>query len=237
MRAIRVCFIQLLSCIKKDRMLFVICFIPLLVGPLIKFGIPMAESILAENLSVQYFLSPYYGLFDMFFAMLTPILLCFVVAMVTLEENDDRIAVYLFITPLGRIGYLFARFGVTAAISCIATLFLMPFFKLTDLTSLSTIFLVLGGTFQGVMAALMIVTLSSNKLEGMAVAKLSTLTVFGMVGPYFVHSNIQYVLSPLPTFWLGKAIYENKFIYVFPSMILFLVWIFYLLKIFLHKIS
>ena len=99
-----------------------------------------------KRLHMPAVLSPYYGLIDVIFAMLSPAMFCFAAAMVVLEETDEKTAAYLFVTPLERRGYLAARLGIPAAVLLFAA----------------------GGTLQGVIAALLILAFSSNKLEGMA---------------------------------------------------------------------
>jgi len=106
----------------------------------------------------------------------------------------------------------------------------LPVFKLTSLSFVEIISLTIGGTLQGIIISLLIVTLSSNKLEGMAVTKLSTLMIFGAVIPFFIKHNIQYVLFLLPAFWIGKAISENTPFYVLLAFALSAIWIFFLLK-------
>ena len=72
--------------------------------------------------------------------MLSPVMFCFVAAMVILEETDDHITGYLFITTLGRKGYLAARLGLPAVISFIITLVLLPIFRLTKLSAWKSCF-------------------------------------------------------------------------------------------------
>ena len=156
--------------------------------------------------------------------------------MVSLEERDEKTAVYLFITPLRKTGYMVARFCVPAVIAFLVTIILLPVFKLTDLSPLTILLLAVGGTLQGMMIALIVLTISSNKLEGMAVTKLSTLTVLGAVIPFFIQSDIQYIIFPLPSFWVGKAILENMPLYMLPAFVLSAIWIFFLFKQYLRKI-
>ncbi len=75
---------------------------------------------------------------------------------------------------------------------------------------------------QGMIVALLVLTISSDKLEGMALTKLST--------------DIQYVISPLPSFWIGKAILENMPLYMLPAFVLSDMWICFLFKRYLRKI-
>ncbi len=192
--------------------------------------IRIIEAVLTDGLHRTAIIAPYYGLVDILLAMLPPAMFCFVSAMVSLEEADEKTAAYLFITPLTKTGYLSARLGLPAVAAFFVTLILLPVFKLTALPSLTILLLTAGATLQGVIVALLILTISSNKLEGVAVAKLATLTVFGAAVPFFIQSNVQYAISPLPAFWIGKAILESRPVYMLPAFGLSIVWIFFFLK-------
>lgn len=160
---------------------------------------------------------------------------CFISAMVCLEEADEKTAVYLFVTPLGKTGYLSARFGIPAVTAFLITIILFPAFKLTTFSPIAILLFAASGTLQGMIVALLVLTLSSNRLEGMAVTKLSTLTILGAVIPFFIKGNIQYVSFPLPSFWIGKAACENRLLYLLPAFALSAVWICILLKRYLRK--
>lgn len=235
MRAIRLSFFQMLAYMRRDRMLFAACISPVLAGFLFRFAIPLLEAALADWFHVSAIIAPYYALIDIFFAMLIPAMFCFVSAMVSLEEADEKTATYLFITPLGRNGYLYARLGIPSAAAFLVTLVLLPVFKLTALSAVDIILLAAGGTLQGIITSLLILTLSSNKLEGMAVTKLSTFMICGAAIPFFIKHNVQYVLAFLPSFWIGKAIFENMPFYMLPAFALSDVWIWFLLKGYLRK--
>ena len=219
---------------RRDMMLFVSCLAPILAGISFRFAIPLLETTLTNCFQVEAALSTYYKLIDILFAMLTPDMFCFVSAMVALEERDEKTVAYLFITPLGKTGYLFARLGVPSAIAFLATVILLPVFKLTPLSAMSILLLAAGGTLQGMIASLLILAVSSNKLEGMAVAKLSGLVILGAAVPFFVRSNVQYLVSPLPSFWIGKAVLENRMPNMLPAFGLSVGWICVLLKWYLR---
>ena len=204
MKAIRLSFFQMAAAMRRDMMLFVSCFAPILAGFFFRFAIPFIEAALTDSFHVAAIITPYYKLVDILFAMLSSTMFCFVSAMISLEERDEKTAVYLFITPLRKTGYIIARFGVPSAIAFLATIILLPVFKLTPLSPLTILLLATGGTLQGMIVALLVLTISSNKLEGMAVTKLSTLTIFGAVIPFFIKSDIQYVYLRCPLFGLEK---------------------------------
>ncbi len=235
MKAIRLSFFQMLAAMRRDMMLFAACLMPIIAGLFFRFAIPFLEAVLTERFHIPAIISPYYKLIDIIFMMLSPTMFCFISAMVSLEEADEKTAVYLFITPLGKTGYLSARFGIPAVTAFLITIILFPVFKLTTFSTIAILLFAAGGTLQGMIVALLVLTLSSNKLEGMAVTKLSTLTIFGAVIPFFIKGNIQYVLFPLPSFWIGKAACENRLLYLLPAFALSAIWIYFLLKRYLHK--
>ena len=228
MKAIRLSFIQMLRFVRSDKMLFVSCFVPLLAGLFFKFALP-AIKIEAVR--------PYYGMIDLFYSALAPTMFCFAAAMVILEEHDDHIGNYLFITPLGKEGYLISRICIPAIAAFAMTLVLLPIFKLTDLSFAELFFVSVTGALQGAIIGLLIVTLSTNKLEGMAVTKLSTLTILGVSVPYLIPGRLQFVVFFLPSFWIGKAVCDHRIIYVIPSVLTAFVWITLLMKKFMKKIS
>lgn len=200
MKAIRSSFFQILAYMRRDMMLFVACLAPIFAGLLFQFATPPLEAVLMDWFHMSAVISPYYALIDLFFAMLSPTMFCFVSAMVSLEEADEKTAAYLFITPLTKTGYLAARFGFPAACAFLVTAVLLPVFKLTPLSPLDIALLAAGGILQGIIISLLILTFSSNKLEGMAVTKLSALMIFGAAIPFFIKHNIQLVIFPLPSF-------------------------------------
>lgn len=236
MRAVRMCFLQMLLFIKKDRMLSAACFAPLLAGAAFRFLVPVLDRKMAGWFSGTLILRPYYGLIDVLFSMLASIMFCYAAAMVILEEVDDHIAGYLFVTVLGKEGYLLARLGIPAAAAFVFTVILLPFFRLHGSGISSIVCLAAGGALQGLILALLIAALSANKLEGMAVTKLSSLTVMGAAVPYFFHGNVQYVFSWLPSFWMGRLAYHGELLYILPMMATSALWIWFLVKWFVNKI-
>lgn len=236
MRAIKRSFLQMVAAMRGDMMLLAACAAPLLAGVGFRFGVPALETALRGWLHLQVVISPYYEAFDVFYAMLSPVMFCFISAMVCLEEADDRTATYLVITPLGKAGYLAAHFGIPAVIAFVVTAALLPIFKLTALSAAEVLLLALSGTLQGVMVALLILTLSSNKLEGMAITKLATFTCVGALIPFFTEHPMQYIVSPLPSLWIGKAICDDGIIWMLLSLALAAAWIALLFKRYLRKL-
>lgn len=225
MRTILSSFLHMIKFVRKDKMLFAAMIAPLLAGIAIHFGVTVAEKELIHMTGMQAVLSPYYGLFDVFFAMITPVMFCFIAAMVMLEEHDDHIDCYLFVTGLGQNGYFLSHIVLPAILAFVVTVVLLPVFGLTSMTVIEIIFLSLTGSLQGIIIALIIVTLSTNKLEGMAVTKLSSLMMLGALVPYFVPAPINLCVSFLPSFWMGKAVAEKEPLSMLVSVLVAVGWI------------
>ena len=222
---------QIFKQIKSDPMMFAACFTPFVMGALIKFGIPFLERI------TDFSLQEYYPIFDLLFSIMAPVLLCFAFAMITLEEIDDKVSRYFSITPLGKSGYLFTRLGVPSIISAVIAFIVLLLFSLEKLSIGMTICLALLGSVQAIIVSLMIITLSSNKLEGMAVTKLAALTLLGIPAPFFIDSYYQFLVGFLPSFWVAKALQNEAVLYFSIGLVVALVWYYFLTKRLFRKLA
>lgn len=168
---------------------------------------------------------------------MAPVLLCFAFAMITLEEIDDKVSRYFSITPLGKSGYLFTRLGVPSIISAVIAFIVLLLFSLEKLSIGMTICLALLGSVQAIIVSLMIITLSSNKLEGMAVTKLAALTLLGIPAPFFIDSYYQFAVGFLPSFWVAKAMQNEAVLYFSIGLVVALVWYYFLAKHLFRKLA
>ena len=223
--------IQVFKQIKSDPMMFAACFTPFVMGALIKFGIPFLERI------TDFSLQTYYPIFDLLLSIMAPVLLCFAFAMITLEEIDDKVSRYFSITPLGKSGYLFTRLGVPSIISAVIAFIVLLLFSLEKLSIGMTICLALLGSVQAIIVSLMIITLSSNKLEGMAVTKLAALTLLGIPAPFFIDSYYQFSVGFLPSFWVAKAMQNEAVLYFSIGLMVALAWYYFLTKRLFRKLA
>lgn len=235
MKAIKSNFRQFLLFLKNDNMMFAACFTPLICALLFRVAVPLLEKLVTSYFNVSEIITPYYALFDLFLSVLSPTMFSYVAAMMILEEKDDHIVEYLFVTPLGKQGYLVSRLGVPMGISIVVTIILLSFFSLSKIPIAANVLLSVAGAAQGIITALIIIALSSNKLEGMASAKLTSLMSLGIMAPFFIQKGTQYLLSPLPSFWIAKGVYENNYLYMVLSLALSSIWIVFLIKRFARK--
>lgn len=235
MKPILMSFKQFILMIKKDKMLLMICFIPLLCGIIFRFGFPIIYQVLMDYLHFD--ILPYTSLIDMFYAILISEMFCIVAALVILEERDDHIINSLFITPLGKVGYLLSRLGVPTLISFIMTCILLPIFHLSSISFHMWMFICVLGCLQGTIVSLLVVSLSSHKLEGMAMAKIASLESFVILIPYFIQDTYSYLLAWVPSFWIGKGLINEQVLFTIMGLLVSILWIVILIFVFKRKLA
>ncbi|NCC68387.1 MAG: hypothetical protein EOM14_09405 [Clostridia bacterium] len=84
--------------------------------------------------------------------------------------------------------------------------------------------------------ALFIVAFSNNRVEGMALAKLSGVVLLGLPVPFFLSSGVQYLFAGLPSFWVAKFCTNGNYPAVVPAVFVTLVWIWALYGRFIRKL-
>lgn len=221
----------------KDTMLVAICFAIFLTAFFVRFGIPAIEDFLCVYFETEAILKDYYLLFDLLLALITPYMLCFASAMMMLAEYDENMASYLAVTPVGKRGYVLSRLIFPSIIAFIMSIVLMYWFSLTTWPLWMILNVSLLTCLSSVAVALLLFTFSHNRVEGVAMGKLSGLLMLGLFIPFFLSSDVQYLFSPLPSFWIAKFCMVPNLLFLFPALLSSLIWIWPLYRKFSRKIA
>ncbi len=88
--------------ISRDGMLFALLPAPVLLGLVLKLGVPL----------LPFSIQPWYGLADGVLICLTPALTGMISAFLLLEERDTGVAAFYQVTPAAGYSYLLARLGI-----------------------------------------------------------------------------------------------------------------------------
>ena len=217
-------FTMFLKQIRSDSMLYLMCFLPLLIAGVFKFGIPFLETQLCALLHTASILRDYYLLFDLFLAVFAPYFMVFVSSMVMLSEIDEHLAAYLAVTPIRREGYLVSRLLVPSLISAAVSAALMALCTLTPWSPWDILLSCLLAVLVSVPVAMLIVVFSHNRVEGMALAKLAGLLLMGIPVPFFLPNGFQYLFAWLPSFWYAKVFYGKAYWAAVPAALTALAW-------------
>ncbi len=223
-----VSFKQYLIQITKDAMLFIVCLAPLICGSLFKFGIPAVENVII--------LKAYYPLFDLLLAVLTPMMISYVSAMVILGDIDEGITKYMAVTPVGKSGYLISKLVFPMSASFFMTIIVMMIFSLTRTAFVQIIGISILASLLGLIMSMMVISISANKVEGMAVMKLSGIITIGIPLVFFAAENVQYLFFFLPSLWMAKFFLGYSLIYFTLCIAVSAAWILFFVKKFLKKI-
>lgn len=230
-------FAVFLRQITGDKMLVLVCLAPVLAALVFRFGIPYLEGLLCAHFETSAIISPYYLLLDLFLCLLTPYMFCFVSGLVMLTEHDENMAKYIAVTPVGKNGYIISRLIFPAAFGFLASVPLVSMFSLTVWNTALLLLACLVSSVLCVAVVMLLFSLSHNRVEGMAIGKLTGLFLLGLVVPFFLESGMQYLFSPLPSFWLAKMCVSADIIWLFPALVSSLLWMWVLYRRFERKLS
>lgn len=229
-------FAMFIRQIFSDNMLWAVCIAPLLTACLFRFGIPYLEALLSAEFQKPV-LTDYYLLFDLFLSLITSYMFCYASSMVMLSEYDDNMTGYMSVTPVGKGGYIISRLGIPAFLSFFVSVLLMLFFTLAKWPLWLLLMTCLLNCALSIAVSLLIFSLSRNRVQGMAMAKMSGLFMLGLFAPFFLKSDIQYLLSPLPSFWLAKLCVDRNVLFLLPATLTLAVWLKLLTDRFRRKLA
>lgn len=235
MRAVNRMFFYMVKQITQEMMMIMLVIAPMLAGLFFRVGIPLVESKILIRFGLEEVLVPYYEYFSWLLAMLTGMLFAFVGGLVVLGEMDDNVAKYIIVTPAGLKGYLGSRILIPAFISGAVALVCVPAFSLTSFSPAKLIVMVASTMVSGIVTSLLVVAISSNKVEGMAVGKLSGLFGMTFFVPLAVKGLVKYVFSIFPMFWIGEWTLSGGWWKLVMAFLEFAVWMILLFRRFEKK--
>ncbi len=225
MRKLRAAFMQFLRAIWADAMLAACLFAPIATALVLRYGVPALEGAIGGGSAAGTVLAPYYALFDLFLSSITPLMLCFSGVMVVLEELDDGTAKYLMVTPLRRAGYLTSRLVFLTALSVPYNVALVAVFSLSAMPFHLNLLAAVVNALVSVSVAMLVIGLAKNKVEGMALIKLSGFFLLGYIAAYFLAQPVAFAAGVLPGYWLALMARDNAPLWALPAAAVALLWI------------
>lgn len=205
--------------ITHDFMMIVCILAPTIMGVAFRFIIPYLESVLCHYFFMNQIIEPYYVIFDLILAIMTPVMFCFSGVLVILEEFDNGTAKYYFVTPVGKSGYLQSRLILPAVFALFYDMLLLMIFTVSKIDALMIVIFSTCGVIMAVICALLVVAYAKNKMEGMALIKLCGILLVGIPVVYFVNGPMQYLFSAFPSFWLAKISITGNYMFVIPTIL------------------
>ncbi|WP_406241813.1 hypothetical protein ACF3M2_12115 [Tissierella carlieri] len=219
----------------RDGILLALLPSPFLIGLVFKFGLPILNQILEKYL--YFSIEEWYPLADAMLAALTPMMLAMACAFIMLDEKDEGTGTYYRITPAQHKTYILARIVLPMLWSLCCTIIVMVIFRLTNLTWTQILISSFIGMGMGAVISILIVAFSNNKVEGLAISKLSAITILGLFTKPFIPAPYRYGTVILPSFWIGEAIYNQaNILSLIIGISICLLWILLFTKRFSRKV-
>ena len=227
--------------IYRDQMLLMLFFSPFLIGIIMRILVPFADKLITKYL--QFSIKPYYILADATTLVMGAMMIGMMVGLLMLDERDDGIAIYYSVTPTGGLNYLLSRLLLPLIYSSISIIIIMTFATLSDIGYPWFFAPAIISAFNGVLASMLLVSIASNKVEGLAVSKLLGLMCCGIPLAWFSTQHLKIFGYLLPTYWITDMLIHandnNITNYLFDFLIGTLcvfTWIYALYGIFCKRI-
>lgn len=191
----------------RDGMLLILIPAPFFVGLFFKLAVPLINAALIAGFSFS--LTAWYGLIDAMLICLTPMFTAMLSAFLLLDERDAGLNAFYQISPVQGCSYLFARIGLPMLWAFVATLIVSSIFNISRLSFGAIFSSALVSGLAGVCSAMMIVSFSGNRVEGLAFSKLMGISFMGVILIWFIPAPYSFFLAFLPSFWVGKILLDG----------------------------
>lgn len=228
--------------IYRDQMLLLLCVAPFFVGTALKLIIPFADRLMVNYL--DFTIKPYYLMVDAFTMTLEAMMTGIMVGLLMLDERDDGICAYFSVTPIGGTAYLLSRLALPFCYSFATALIVIAYAALGGMDYTLLLAPAVLSSCSGPLMAMLLVSLASNKVEGLAVSKLTGIIIFGIPIAWFAGSWLRTLGYLLPSFWTMELLLQAKasnmagYIADFAAGLLCVsIWLTGLYRIFIRKMG
>lgn len=226
--------------ITRDPILLLLLLSPFLLIVSIQFGLPWVEELTLSQFSFD--LSIHHLFIKSFILLLTPLVIGVIVGFMLLEDRDEGVLIYYAVTPLTLVGYLIFKLASPVIISFIASFIIIAYLGASELNLFQMVPVIFMAALGALMITLIMVTFANNKVEGLAITKVTNLFLIAPIVGYIIESKWQLLLGISPPYWVSKAFMagvegsDNYLYYLAAGFIFHLVCIVVLLKRFNQKV-
>ena len=217
--------------ILRDPTLLLMLFIPFLIIFILRFGLPHFENQfpLINNYSKEII---------SFFALLSAVLPGFIVSFILLDEKDLQLFPVINVTPVSLSGFLVSRLAFMVILGFLSSLLLLLVNGLYTISFIKSCQLALLCSLNTPILILIISGKAKNKVEGLTLLKLATITLMLPIIIFFLDNNWEYAFVFLPASWVYLFLdnFQNQTL-IFIIGTLYLVGMTYLGFKFMVKIN
>lgn len=217
---------------KEERTIYVVILLPIVLAIAYLNGADALYRLIKQNApeSIYHIAEP---MMIMSIMSIMPLLIGFFSAFVILDELENRIQRYYCITPLGKRGYLFSRIMAPGIIIALVNLLMLIVIRPAHYSFLQVLGVVVCASLEGIMICLFISVFSANRVEGMAIGKLSGFMLAVMFIPYVSKWSAIKIFMLFPAYWYGRFVLEYSVENFVCCLIVSFVWILLLVRKFI----
>lgn len=190
----------------RDPLLWMIVIAPIIWTTGVALFTPMVTEMLSERYGFD--LIPYYPLVLTAFLLLTSIIITGAIAsFLILDELDAGTLTALRVTPVPLVSFFTYRAGTVLVVTTIYVIATLSFSGILEpglAPALIPIGLVSG--LSAIVTLLLIVSVASNKIQGIAMVRALGMLIAGLPClPWFIDSAWNLAFGVLPPYWAAKA--------------------------------
>ncbi|MCA1320649.1 hypothetical protein LC085_12070 [Bacillus tianshenii] len=185
--------------IRRDGILLVAIFAPIILALFIRFLLPVLEKWLMENYSFS--LESYHVPILSVAFLTVPSMLGMMAGFLLLDDRDEGMLAYYAVTPMRKSGYMRYRMGSTLVLTFLLIFAVHLLADLVELPVIAGVLLALLFALEAPIFALMLANFANNKVEGLALNKVLSVSVTLPLLLFFMPGSFQWLLAILPPFW------------------------------------
>ncbi|MBN1479598.1 ABC transporter permease [candidate division KSB1 bacterium] len=224
--------------IRRDPMLVLSTFAPVLILLLLLVGFPALDQLLQDSLSFP--ITAHYAFACVFMLTLIPMLIGMVYGFILLDERDEGVLTYFMVTPLGKRGYLFMRLLAPVIFSFIIILLFIGITRFDGVVIWwKHIPLALITALQAPIVLLFLGGFAGNKVEGMAIAKGFGILFLAIPVDYFFPAKWTLIAGLSPLFWTARGFLaqanDSVLLYILAALVMHAIVLLWLYKKFLRS--
>ncbi|WP_404443003.1 hypothetical protein LG307_13870 [Sutcliffiella horikoshii] len=223
--------------IKRDGILLVGILAPIFIAFLFRVGFSHVAEIAYQlaGLNLYNHLQLIMGVT----LLMTPSMLGMMAGFMLLDDRDEGLLTYFAVTPLKRIGYIRYRIMVTFILSLFLFYVVVSLSDLLELSWWVNFPLSILYALEAPIFALLLALFANNKVEGLALNKVLSVSIIVPIIAYFVPEGWEWLFMLVPTFWpVWTLLFAGTFdfwLYLIGGMILHIMIILFLINMFLRK--
>lgn len=189
--------------ITRDGILLLVTLAPLILAAVIRWGVPPLAEYLRQRTGFD--LSQHYPFLIGFLTLVPPMMFGMVTGFILLDERDEEILTYISVTPMSRSGFVWYRMAGPVLVSFAFFLIFLRFTGLVPPDPVRDLPVAMLVALEAPLLTLFLAAFAANKVEGLALVKVTGIMFLAPFAGYFIPSRWQLLAGIFPPYWVTKA--------------------------------